>query len=86
MTHHLLRLYHYQSAGDEATSALLRKLGPSSDAARDLAYRLFKLCEKKKLAQEAAGYNALVLGWPELARMSRETPSTTNSVQSELLL
>jgi putative DNA methylase len=27
MTHHLLRLYHHQKAGDEATAALLRRLG-----------------------------------------------------------
>ncbi|TIP92955.1 MAG: DUF1156 domain-containing protein, partial [Mesorhizobium sp.] len=49
MTHHLLRLYHHQGAGDEITSGLLRKLGSNSEAARDLAYRLFKVSEKKKL-------------------------------------
>jgi putative DNA methylase len=86
MTHHLLRLYHYQSAGDAATSALLRKLGPKGGVARDLAYRLFKICEKKKLAQEALGYNALVLGWPEIARLARETPPVADAAQPQLLV
>ena len=73
MTHHLLRLYHYLGVGDEATSNLLRKFVISGEVARDLAYRLFKVCEKKKLSQEALGYNALVLGWPEIARLARNS-------------
>jgi putative DNA methylase len=29
------------------------------------------VCEKKKRSQEALAYNALVLGWPEIARLAR---------------
>ena len=36
------------------------------------AYRLFDLCEKKKRSQEAQAYNAMVLGWPEIARLAQE--------------
>ncbi len=84
MTHHLLRLYYHEKVGDAATATLLRKLGADGEVARDLAYRLFNLCEKKKLSQEAQGYNALVLGWPEIARLARET-ATTASEQGQLL-
>lgn len=72
MTHHLLRIYYHEKAGDVVAATLLRKLGARADVARDLAYRLFNLCEKKKRSQEAQPYNALVLGWPEIARLSRE--------------
>jgi putative DNA methylase len=72
MTHHLLRVYHYKKAGDQPTAELLRRIGPRGEVARDLAYRLFSICEKKKLSQEALGYNALVLGWPEVARLAKE--------------
>lgn len=72
MTHHLLRVYFHEKAGDEATAELLRKIGSRGEIARDLAYRLFALCERKKRAQEAQAYNALVLGWPEIARLARE--------------
>jgi putative DNA methylase len=84
MTHHLLGLYHYRAVGDEATSALLRKLGSEGEAARDLAYRLFNLCGKKKLSQEAIGYNALVLGWPEIARLARENVVAAEPSQSDM--
>lgn len=73
MTHHLLRVYYYEKAGDVVAANLLRKLGAQADVARDLAYRLFNMCEKKKRSQEAQAYNALVLGWPEIARLSRES-------------
>lgn len=73
MTHHLLRLYFYEKAGDETTANLLRKIGANSEISRDLAYRLYNVCEKKKWSQEAQAYNALVLGWPEIARLARES-------------
>ncbi|MER3417262.1 MAG: hypothetical protein C4297_13790, partial [Gemmataceae bacterium] len=72
MTHHLLRVYYHQKAGDLATADLLRKLGSRGELARDLAYRLFGLAEKRGRSQEAQAYNALVLGWPEIARLARE--------------
>ena len=72
MTHHLLRVYYHEKAGDVATAELLRKLGSQGELARELAYRLFRLAEKRGRSQEAQAYNALVLGWPEIARLARE--------------
>ncbi|WP_246584436.1 DUF1156 domain-containing protein [Thermus brevis] len=71
-THHLIRVYWYEKAGDQATASLLRKLGSRGDLARELAYRLYNVCEKKNWSQEGQSYNALVLGWPELVRLARE--------------
>jgi putative DNA methylase len=73
MTHHLLRVYFHEKAGDVVTADMVRKLNRNSDIARDLAYRLFNICEKSKRSQEAQSYNALVLGWPEIVRLARET-------------
>jgi putative DNA methylase len=85
MTHHLLRVFFHEKAGDLATAELLSKLGPNSELARDLAYQLFHLCERKKRPQEALAYNALVLGWPEIARLARDAASrTTQPRQGEL--
>jgi putative DNA methylase len=85
MTHHLLRLYYYQQAGDEATAGLLRSIGARGEIARELAYRLFNVSEKKKLSQEAHGYNALVLGWPEIARLAREMSQQSKPAQGQLI-
>jgi putative DNA methylase len=71
-THHLVRVYCHEQAGDEATAVLLGRLGSRGEVARELAYRLFDICEKRKRSQEAMAYNTLVLGWPEIARLARE--------------
>jgi putative DNA methylase len=71
MTHHLLRVYYHEKAGDEATANLLRKFGSKGDLARDLALRLFRISEKKGLLIEAQAYNALGLGWSELAHLAK---------------
>jgi putative DNA methylase len=82
MTHHLLRVYYHNKAGDRATADLLRTFGSRGELARDLAYRLFHLAEKKNRSQEAQAYNALVLGWPELARLARDTSQAGNRQES----
>ena len=72
MAHHLIRV-HGQS-GEEATAGLLARLGGAGESARELAYRLYRICEQKNRTQEALGYNALVQSWPEIARLARERP------------
>ena len=42
--------------------------------ARELAYRLYSICERKQWADEALAYNALVVAWPEIARRVAGTP------------
>jgi putative DNA methylase len=74
--HHLMRAL--ATGGDAAAATLVAKLGGArADAARELAYRLYMLCERKKRAAEALGYNALVQSWPEIVRMAAEQPAAT---------
>ena len=42
------------------------------EIARELAYRLYTLCERKKRAVEALAYNGLVQSWPEIVRLASE--------------
>ena len=72
MVHHLIRLHG--QAGEGGAAILLAKLRADAESARDLAYRLYRICEQKNRAQEALGYNALVQSWPEIARLARERP------------
>ncbi len=71
--HHLIRVLG--SGGEDAAAELVRKLGSHAEPARDLAYRLYTICERKKRAQEALSYNALVQSWPEIVRLAREPGS-----------
>ncbi len=68
--HHLIRVL--EAGGEIAAAELVAKLGSKADVARELAYRLYTLCERKKRANEALAYNALVQSWPELLRLSKE--------------
>jgi putative DNA methylase len=70
MVHHLVRVL--ASGGEAAAAGLVAKLGAKAEIARELAYRLYTLCERKKRAAEALAYNGLVQSWPEIARLSRE--------------
>jgi putative DNA methylase len=69
MTHQLVRAL---DAGEEAAARLVAKLGGRAEIARELAYRLYTVCERKKRATEALAYNALVQSWPEITRLARE--------------
>jgi putative DNA methylase len=68
--HHLVRAL--ETAGESAAAALVARLGSKAELARELAYRLYVICERKKRAQEALSYNALVQSWPEIERLARE--------------
>ena len=57
--------------GEAGAGALLRKVGARGETARDLAYRLYTVCERKKWSQEALAYNSLVIAWPEIVRLAR---------------
>ncbi len=67
--HHLIRVL--ETGGEIAAAELVAKLGSKADVARELAYRLYTLCERKKRASEALAYNSLVQSWPELMRLSK---------------
>jgi putative DNA methylase len=62
---------------------LVAKLGAKAEIARELAYRLYTLCERKKRATAALSYNGLVQSWPEINRLAREG-STNRKAQSEM--
>jgi putative DNA methylase len=69
--HQLVRLL--ESGGEGAAAELASKLGSKAEAARELAYRLYTICERKKRSAEALSYNALVQSWPEIMKLSHET-------------
>jgi len=75
VVHHLIRTLG--AGGEAAAAGLVAKLGARAETARELAYRLYTLCERKKRAAEALAYNGLVQSWPEISRLARETPRQT---------
>ena len=80
--HHLIRVM--DRSGEAGAANLYSKLGDKAESSRDLCYRLYNMCEKKKRSAEAILYNSIVQSWPEIQRLSKEseqfnlTPSQTN--------
>jgi putative DNA methylase len=68
VTQHLIRTL--ETEGESAAAALMHQLGGIAETARDLAYRLYSICERKKWAEEALAYNGLVIAWPELSKLA----------------
>ena len=67
--HHLIRVL--DQGGEAAAAVLVRRLGGLSEVARDLCYRLYTVCERKKRTAEALAYNGLVQSWPEISRLAK---------------
>lgn len=76
IVHHLIRVL--EKSGEKGAAELAAALGSRGETARELAYRLYNLCDRRKRAAEALAYNGLVQSWPEIARLVREdkTPKT----------
>jgi putative DNA methylase len=70
MVHHLIRAL--DTGGEAAAAELVAKSRSKAEVARELAYRLYTLCERKKRAPEALSYNALVQSWPAILERARE--------------
>lgn len=81
ITHHLIRAL---DKGEDKASDLLARIGPIAEAARDLAYRLYSICEKKNWSKEGQDYNGLVQAWPNLQAGAKEV-KTTKLKQGELI-
>ena len=62
----------------------MNKLGGIGETSRELAYRLYSLCERKKWAEEALAYNGLVIAWPELRKLAMAERSGTKETQTEM--
>lgn len=70
MVHHLIRVL---KVSEQSAAAILAKLGDKAEAARELSYRLYNLCDRKKRHDLALAYNNLVQIWPDLLTLSHNT-------------
>lgn len=71
--HHLIRALKQE--GETGAGKLLSLIKPQSEAARQLAYRLYTLCERQGWAEDARGYNELITSWSGIEAASAENPA-----------
>jgi putative DNA methylase len=80
-TQHLIK--RMDEEGESAAGALLARLGSIAAAVRDLAYRLYQVCERKGWAEEARAYNGLVIAWPELEKLASNVKPTAKPTRRQ---
>lgn len=69
--HHLIeRLNTHGESG--AAALLLRMDGDLAAEAKNLAYRLYQICDRKGWAERALDYNALVQSWPGVQQQASD--------------
>jgi putative DNA methylase len=75
--HHLIRALKH-GGGERPAAALLAqpKLMSRLDGLRQLAYRLYTLCERKAWAEDARAYNELIAAWPSVEARARKAAPT----------
>lgn len=72
--HHLIRVH--QCGGGEAEAALLlSRMSGRALSIKQLAYRLYTLCERKGWAEDARPYNELITSWGEVEARTPEAVS-----------
>ncbi|SJM93604.1 hypothetical protein CRENPOLYSF2_3430001 [Crenothrix polyspora] len=69
-THQLIRVL--KQHGESAAGNLIAQMPERSDAIRQLAYRLYTLCERKGWAEDARAYNELIGAWSAILVASLE--------------
>lgn len=65
------------SESENAAADLLARVGAGvGERARQLAYLLYQVADRKGWAKEAVAYNSLVQTWPELRRLAAQSSGT----------
>jgi putative DNA methylase len=59
--HQLIRVFN--TDGETGAAAVFAAVQSKAEAARQLAYRLYTLCERKNWAEDARAYNEVVTSW-----------------------
>ncbi len=83
-TQHLIQTLDKQ--GETGAAKLLAQLGDKGEICRDLAYRLYVICDRQGWTQEAISYNSLVTSWSEITRLAAMEQKPETIVQGELVV
>jgi putative DNA methylase len=82
LLHHLIRLQ--KTASESDAGRVLRACSGKADAARQLAYRLYTLCERAKRADDARAYNEVVTSWSAMEAAAASAPPPSGGTQLTL--
>ncbi len=70
--HQLIRAL--KQGGESAAGAMLAIIGGKAESVRQLAYRLYTLCERLGQAEDARAYNELITSWTGIESAANSVP------------
>jgi putative DNA methylase len=71
--HHLIRVFKKQ--GESGAGSVLSAIQAKGEACRQLAYRLYTLCERAGRAEDARAYNEIVTSWSAIESAASAAPA-----------
>lgn len=77
--HQLIRAL--RDGGERVAGELLAAVNPKSEAIRQLAYRLYTLCERRGWPDDARAYNELVTSWSGVESVASEVPQANEQLK-----
>lgn len=75
--HHLIRVF--KSDGESGAGAVLAAVAAKAEVTRQLAYRLYTLCERAGWAEDARAYNEIVTSWNAIETAAASAPKATQA-------
>lgn len=70
--HHLIRVF--KTEGESGAGVVLANVVAKADPTRQLAYRLYTLCERANLAEDARAYNEFITSWSAIEAAAAKEP------------
>ena len=71
--HQLIRVF--KTEGESGAGAVLAVLQGKAEATRQLAYRLYTLCERAGWAEDARAYNEIITSWSAIESAAAAVPT-----------
>jgi putative DNA methylase len=71
--HQLIRVF--KSEGESGAGVVLAAIQGKSGATRQLAYRLYTLCERAGWAEDARAYNEIITSWSAIESAAGAVPT-----------
>lgn len=75
--HHIIRVF--KTEGESAAGVVLASVQGKAEATRQLAYRLYTLCERAGWAEDARAYNEIITSWSAIESAAAATPAPQQS-------
>ena len=82
IVHHLIKAQ--ETGGEVSAAEIVGKIRTDAESAKELCYRLYSLCERKKRAADAIVYNNLVQSWPEITRLAQNQQASSANQPKDL--